>query len=411
MSKSASLIYCEHPASEYDRQKFKRAIEFTQARFTYKRIKGGYQCYCSRCGQHFTLNDEQLEQVKEAELCFHCAFSVKVLQKRPRKIYPKWTWLAICNEKGAINGYNVVWQGDEDIEILSAEHVLHYGNDGSQYLYGVTKNMGYSLTRNNNKNYWRKERWSYNSYLNYFYNVDEILAEEWKRKKGYYLGLNLELKSNQATFVKKGIYNENQLDYIRMFDLNHPEDLHKYKEYISRHHVPYNGRERKFSINTLDYLVRNNFSIGEYVDYVRTCETLGMNWEKPKDLYAKHNELLKIINAKKNEVYAQNVVKRHDQLAKNEWQKGSLAIHVVHDFQEMQKISTELKTCISRLYVKPYSTGTTDVYYGTTEGNTTFALEIANRKLQQLRGPCNTDVNDDVKKFVGEWCKRLGYQC
>lgn len=411
MSRSASLIYCEHPASADDLAKFKRAIEYTQGRLTYKRIKGGYHCFCYRCGQHYDLTDEQMQQTKEAGLCFKCAYQVKPVQKRSKKIYPKWSWLSICNEKGAENGYHVVWEGEEDnIRILYATHVLHYDTHGAKYIYGIVKNMGYSLCRTDSKNYWRKEGRSYNDYITYFWNVNEIMASEGLRKKDFYTALNLELKSNQATFVKNGIYNENQLAYIQLFDLNYPEELHKYKDYIARHRVPEHSEKVKLSVNTLEYLVRNNLPIGEFMDYVRACKMLGIKWEKPKNLYEKHDELIKMLEIRKNEAYAEKVKERHEQLAGNEWHKGSLAIHVFKSIQDMQNVSEKLSNCISRLYVKPYCEETTDVYYGTAENETTFALEIANRKLQQLRGPCNHTVNDDVKKFVKEWCKRLGYQ-
>lgn len=411
MTRSISLISYDHPASPDDLEKFKKVVRFSRGKLTHKRIKGGYSCYCSRCGQHFDLTDEQMAQTREAGLCFHCAHPVHIVQKRVTK-NPQygWAWLALCNEKGAMNGYHVLWKDEEDnIEIVNTTHVLHYV-DGKGYLYGIVKNMGYSISRTESRDYWRKERASYNAYINYFHIVEDNLTQMTQGKKEFYESLNLKLKSNQATFVKKGIYNEKQLSYIQRFDLNYPEELHKYKDYIRMHRVIEEDTLPKLSVNTLDYLVRNNFSAGEYFDYMRACRTLGIKWERPKDLCSKHNELLKLIDIRKNEVYAQNVKNRHEQLVKNEWKKGTMAIHVFHDIKEMQKVADQLKNCIAKLYVKPYSDKTTDVYYGTTDDNITFALEIANGKLKQLRGACNLPVNNDVTKFVGEWCRRLGYE-
>ena len=407
MSRSACLI-SEHPASSDDIAKFKRAIEFLQGRFTYKRVKDGYDCYCSRCGQHFTLKCEQLQQTKEAGLCFRCAHPVKVVQRRITTAYPKQEWLYTCNETGCFNGYYVLWEGTEgDIQIVATRQVLHYDEFGGRYLYGVVKNMGFSITRTNTREYWRKERSSYNAYINYFYSVEEALAEEVNGKKDYYEKQKLSLKSNQATFVKKGIYNENQLKYIQLFDLNYPEELHKYKDYISRHRI-FDSDEFKGSVNVLDYIVRHNYSVSDYRDYLRACKTLGIaKPEKyPKDLYEAHDRLMKIIDAKKNEVYEQRIKERHELLKTQEWQKGSFAVKTFTDFSDMQEVANTLKNCISRMYVKPYAEERTDVYYGTENGEITFAFEVTQKKLIQLRTFCNKSVNDETRAFVKEWCKK-----
>lgn len=413
-SRSASLISYDHPASDEDLEKFKRAIQASQSRFTYKRIKGGYACHCSVCGQSFDLTDEQLMQTKEAKLCFKCAYAVKVVQKRKRKDSTNRALLSIINEKGAENGYEVFWKGnDEHIDILKCNHVLHYDNQGGRYVYGIVKNLGYSLCHSGQKEYWRKEYPSYNPYLSYFVSVDGILAENWRSsKKAYYEGLKLQgLKSNQITFIKNGIYNETQLEYIQVFDLNYPEQLHKYSKYIELHRMPRNSDDLiKMSVNILDYLVRNNLSCGLYFDYVMSCKELGIKPGKPKDLSKAHDDVVKMIRFKDNEVYRNKIKERHSALMQKEWSKGEFAIHAFKDYFEMETVANKLKNCIAKLYVKPYSNGTTDVYYGTEGGEITFALEVANGSLKQLRGVCNSSVNENTTKFVNEWCRKYGYR-
>lgn len=408
-SKSASLISYDHPASEEDLEKFKRAIQASRSRFTYKRIKGGYDCHCSVCGQDFHLTDEQLLQTKEAGLCFKCAYAVKIVQKRKAKETYKRALLSIINEKGAENGYEVFWKGNDDhIDILKVFHVLHYDNQGGRYVYGIVKNLGYSLCHSENKNYWRKEYPSYNPYITYFISVDGIIAEKWRSsKKAYYEELELHgLKSNQITFIKNGIYNKEQIDYIQLFDLNYPEQVHKYSKYIELHRIPGHPEGLKLSANILDYLVRNNLSCGLYFDYMRGCKDLGIKPGKPKDLSKAHDDVVKMVRVKDNEAYRKKITERHLALMKNEWSKGKFAIHSFKDYFEMEIVAEKLKNCIAKLYVKPYSDGTTDVYYGTEDGEITFALEVVNGSLKQLRGVCNSSVNESTAKFVNEWCRR-----
>lgn len=407
MSRSICSVSYEHPASAEDRKKFMRAIQFMQKKFTYKRIKGGYDCYCSCCGEHFTLTDEQLLQTKEAGLCFKCAESVRVVQRRPVKETVKRAWLSILNENNAENGYMVTYKGDE---IIGCLHVLHYDGNGGRFVYGIVKNMGYSITYTENKSYWRKEATSYNPYRCYFYEAETPLLNAWKRKKDYYQSLKLDdLKSNQKTFIKKGIYNERQLDYIRVFDLDYPEQLHKYNKYIQIHAVRH-ADELKLSANILEYLVSNNFPIAEYTDYLNACKQLGLKPQKPKDLYKAHDDLVNIIKIAENKECNERIIGRYPEMQKNEWHKGKLAIHSFKDFSEMEKVATKLNNCIARLYAKPYSQGTTDVYYGTEDGQITFALEVANGKMMQLRGSCNRGVSNSIAKFVKGWCKKHGYQ-
>lgn len=411
MSRSVCLI-SEHPASYEDIQKFKRSVEYLQGRLVYKKAKNNYICHCYRCGKRFELNEEQFQQTKEAELCFHCGHPVKIIRHKKSEPHMQWSWLDICNEKGCINGYYVKWiDRDGDIEILGAEHVLKYDENGGRYLYGIVKNMGYSISRTD-KNYWRKERWGYNSYLSYFISVNEIMSKEWKRKRDYYEDLELnDLKSNQATFIKKGIYNENQLNYIRCFDLNYPEELHKYVRYIGIHRVFKDEIQSKLTVNTLDYLDRNNYPLREYIDYLRACKSANIKAEKyPKDLYKKHDEVMQLIKVQKDKIYDAKVKERHQRLMKKEWKKGQLEIHTFTDLSNMQSVADELKNCIARMYVKPYCEETTDVYYGTIDGKVEFALEVANGKLVQLRGHCNRAVDETIEKFVKQWCTKYTYQ-
>lgn len=411
MTKSVSSISYDYEATSQDLEKFKRAIEYLQGRLYHNRAKGGYNCHCTRCGQDFFLTDEQMRQTKEAELCFYCAKPVKVVLKRPtmRKIEHK--WMSIMNEKAAENGYDVLYERQGyDIRVIGAVHVLHHGANEATYVNGIVKNLGYSLCYSS-KNYWRKERTSYCPYLAYFSSVDEIMAEEWKRKKGYYLGLKLagklnDFKSNQLTFIKKGIYNENQLKYINVFDLNYPEDLHKYNRYISIHQLYMDDNIPRLSSRHLEYLDKNNYSLREYLDYMNGCKLLGIKPGKPANLTKAHNDVMSLIKVKEDELINKQIVERHDILAKKEWTKGALQIHVFNNFYEMETVATKLKNCIAKMYAKPYAAGRTDVYYGTENGNITFAFEIAQNKLIQLRGYCNGPATEPTKKFVKEWCKK-----
>lgn len=412
MSRSACLTSYDYEATSQDLEKFKQTIEFIQGRLYYKKAENGYLCHCCRCQKDFTLSKEQLQQTKEAGCCFNCALPVKAVQKRSAKETVEHKYLIIMNEKNAENGYDVYYKRQGyNIKVLNADHVLHHGANEATFIKSIVKNMGYSLCRTD-KDYWRKERQSYVPYISYFYSVDDAMQWDGTTRKDYYMKLDWDgFKSNQLTFIKNGIYCEDQLAYIKTFDLNYPEELHKYARYISIHKIYEEESPIKFSVNTLDYLDRNNYPLRTYIDYLRACKTANVRIEKyPKDLFKKHDEVMKLIQIQKDKIYDAKVKERHELLRKKEWKKGQLEIHTFEDLSNMQSVAEELKNCIARMYVKPYCEETTDVYYGTIDGKVEFALEVANGKLVQLRGHCNRAVDETIEKFVKQWCTKYTYQ-
>lgn len=406
-----SSISYEKVAIGEDLERIARAAHYKLGRLYYSKHKtNDYICYCSKCGTTFHTDKEHLEQMKEAGKCFKCAQDIKVTVRKNSPGAWRRDWICIKNEMNAWNGYELIWRVNGGVpEIDCCNHVLHK-EGGTTWLYRIVKNFAYSLGTywDKNKWYWRKERKSLNPYIDFFTSVE--YCEDWmmQTRKEYYKSLNLaNLKSNQQTFIRDGIYNQNQLKYIAIFDLNHPEEVHRYKKYIKIHSVPdYDG---KLNVHYLDYLAKDGKNIRTFFDYAGMLSTLGEKLDKPKDLDAAHDLAVKKIDAKKNAQYAKAIEELHDKLLEKEWQKDGYTIKVFTSYEEMVSVGEILHNCIGKYYVKPYATYRTAVYYGTKDGEITFALEVANKKLIQLRADHNKPVDKGTEKFVGEWCRRYNY--
>lgn len=404
----------EHKASSEDKKRLLNAAVFLLGRLWYKRTKKGYLCKCAKCGREYEVTSEILEQIKDSGKCFMCANTVKPIKGLQHDYAERREWLSIKNEKDAENGYEVMWKTTEgEPTITSCRHVLHR-ESGQTWLCGIQKTMGYLGTIWDPKKwlYWRKERPSYYEYLNFFSSVDDIEEDAKQTRKKFYQSVPLcdtlrHLKSNQQTFIRNGIFNENQILYIKLFDLNYSLDLAKHKKYIQYHACP--EIDEKFNVHLLDYLDRTDQSIRIYCDYVQACRQLGEKPAKPADLQEAEQALLDKIEMANNAKMNQQIIERRSELEAKEFSKGAFAIHVFKDIEEMQSVGRKLKNCIGKMYVSPYAEKRTDVYYGTNEGKITFAFEINKNRLVQLRAFANKEVDLPTKEFVAEWCRRFNY--
>lgn len=406
----------EHKASAEDQQRLLKSAQFLWNRLKYKRTKNGYLCRCSKCGREYEVDAERMAQIKASGKCYMCAINIKVVRDSGKEVAERREWLSIKNEKDAENGYEVLWKTIDGVPtITSCRHVLHVEN-GATWICGIQKTMSWCLGTcwdPERWTYWRKERPSYNAYLDFFSSVDGIEETAQQTRKTFYQSVPLcdtlrHLKSNQQTFVKKGIFNENQIFYIKAFDLNYASDLAKFGKYIRIHTCP--EIDRTFNVHILEYLARTNQSVRQYCDYVEACARIGEKPAKPADLAEAEATILDRLELIENAEKNQQIIERRSELEQKEFSKGPFAVHVFHDMAEMQHVGHKLKNCIGHMYVTPYAEKKTDVFYGTKDGEITFAFEVNKNRMVQLRAFANRDVDEPTKKFVREWCKRYAVQ-
>ena len=416
MSKSPCLTWDRELSQEEDELLIKTALMISR-RFYYKKLtKNQYQTICSVCGRESVINKQQLDMVREAGLCLHCANSIRTAVLKKDKA-PTREWIKIQTADKVYEGYRVVWRMEDGKIYHTAQHVAHfeYSNGwdrANAWVKGIVKSFSV-LVDQPEKDYWRKVRYqyqySYSSYDGFFSNANYWSSASKLTKRNYYEELDLpELKSNQKTFIKKGIYNPQQIAIIRWFDLNYPEQVHKYRKYIKAnyHRISIAEDEKILNESYLAYLDKNNFNVDLFHDYVRYCQILNQPISKPKDLYDEHQKQIEADRVRKLEKYRIAVQERFSEMKSFEYCKNQFQIKAFENVDEMVKVANTLHNCIARIYVPIYAEKRTDVLYGMEDGNITFAIEVNKGALKQLRGAMNNDVNDDVKKFVKEWCKK-----
>ena len=406
MSSSRCLIsYDRDLSAEEDEILLKTAIRLSH-RFVYHKLKANqYECTCSVCGQSRILTKHQLDMVRESGLCLWCAEFVKTSPEREEKA-PKREWVEISNE-----GYSVWWWKKEGKIYHRCDHVAHFVGD-TTYVKGIVKNFG-TLIDSHQLNYWRKTRTSYGSYSTDYRNYFSVTYRKPGTKKEYYTNYADSmptLKSNQLTFIKEGIYNLKQIAAIHMFDLNTPDQVHKYKTLIKRNSFRQPKLLPVLNPTFADYLQRNNYTISDFMDYYDMCRELDQKVEKPKDLYEAHQRQIQQKRTIELEEHRKKVEKRYSELKKHELKKGSLAVKAFDTVEKVQDVANTLNNCIARVYLPRYCDSVMDLYYGTKDGKFNFALEVAKGKVIQLRAKNNREVDQEVAQFVKRWAKKEGYE-
>lgn len=410
MSSSRSLIsYDRELSKEEDELLLKTAIRLSR-RFEYCKLKTNlYECKCSICEHKENLSKHELDMVREAGVCLWCGNWIKTSPKRPTKARVR-EWIALPGNYER-EGYSVTWWKENgEIKHIS-RHVAHFIGDVS-YVKGIVKNFG-SLIDSQFLDYWRKTRKSYGSYSSdyecYFERTDFGTFKSKREYYGFYADNMPTLKSNQLTFIKKGIYNMKQIAAIHMFDLNTADQVHKYKTLIKNNQF----REPKLlpvlNPTYADYIQRNNYTISDFMDYFDMCRELGQKLEKPKDLYEAHQRQIEQKKVMEIEKHKAQVKERYCELVSHEGSDGAMEIKAFKNVNTVSKVASTLNNCIARIYLPRYCEKRLDLYYGLKEGKINFALEVRKGEVVQLRGKNNRDVDPDVAAFVKSWAKKQGF--
>jgi len=310
-------------------------------------------------------------------------------------------------------GYWVEWSLYNGVLKIKSAHQVAYWTETQEYVRGIIYTMNGCLGQYCNRN-WRHVRqyYGYWKYHGAFYDAEPFAADEddpWdyaiKSKREYYqfISQGMNLKSDQVKFISNGLYDQNQLEYIRAFDLHDAKTVHKYTKYMKKYlcRSEYSG----WNVYTLDYLARNDIRIYDYKDYCDMCQTLGRKPDKPKDFKYWHDQIADACEVKKNEHLARLIRERGKSLIGYE-QKNTL-IKPIETYNELIDVSKELHNCI-RTYAEKYAKGNTDLYCMIVDGKLIGAIEIRQKRLVQARADHNASLPAKQQKIVNRWCTQQG---
>ena len=161
----------------------------------------------------------------------------------------------------------------------------------------------------------------------------------------------------------------------------------------------------------LGHIYFSNASI--YADYIGFCNRLGIPLSSPvkypKNLREAHDNLQNKIVIKnledKTKRIQEQVIKR---LYKYRYADERFVITPANSAEDLANESKALNHCV-RTYTDRYADGITSIFLIRKRDDVMtpfYTLELKSKKVNQVRGHHNCDPTDDVKNFVGDWCKR-----
>lgn len=370
------------------------------------KINGQQYIYCDQCHQWEPIDKKTRQMVNDSHVCPMCF-------RRAKGIKLKCNIMTHCliRPSETDQGYWVEWAlVDGELMIYKAHQVAYWDGDNEyvrNIIWTINGCVGW-LCRDT----WRKTRPGYYNrwrYWDAFYDTEPYEDDPWdsvaSTKREYYnfIAQTIELKSDQKKFISQGLYNENQLEYIRAFDLHNAKDVHKYTSYMKTYlcRSDYGG----WNVHTLDYLYRNKIPLYDWDDYCDMCVLLGRKADHPKDFKHWHDQIAAVAEIKKNEKVSLQIAKRAKKLPS--FEKKNATIKPIGSFEELTNVSKTLHNCI-RTYAERYAKGQTDLFCMIINGQLVGAIEVRDKRLIQARADHNGDLPTVAMKQVHQFCTEIG---
>lgn len=380
----------------------------------YVKRKAGYDVYCPNCQDYTKYPEDKFKEIKYSKCCPKCRCESIVKEyKKPLTIFG----FSFYETYKGSNGYevDVTFRFKKEFSVKT-KHVYKEEN-GKKYVKELWLGMGYTSAkpcwvygdvwpRNKKWHQITSERWLYD----FMICDDAYIPKTKKQILSEYERLNL--KSNQVKLILDHPFNSRQIRGIKMFDLKNSADVYKNRAYLERQ-FKYSGGyikdsdKYRFNVSTLVYLRKNDIGLSLYKDYVDMCKKLDRKPDKPKDFQLWHDRLTVMVHVAETKDLAKNIKKRYEELKENNYHRKNIDIKAFSTKKEIQHVSKCLHNCMSRLYMKDYASGETDLYHLDVDGIPVLAIEINEGKLTQCYGDKNSTPPKNLKNIVERWSNNI----
>ncbi len=168
-------------------------------------------------------------------------------------------------------------------------------------------------------------------------------------------------------------------------------------------------------IKVLPYIKKEKSSLTTYIDYLRDCEILEMDFTEkatlfPKNLEKLHVKLQKQIKRKKDEEAECKWIERRKKLkAKYSFKADGYTIVIPEKINDLIREGKDMHNCVGG-YIERVADGRTDVVYirDTAEIDKSLGtMEIKGGHIIQARGKYNRDLPTEVQDFVEKFRKEV----
>lgn len=380
---------------------------------------GEMVCWCDQCRRIEPISKTTLREVQAAQICPMCFREIRGTTRESDVI--SHIYVEVPQEEDSA-GFRVDYYFSKgNMEELSSRQVAYWSKSGAEYVFGITMNTGMSLILTPEKNYWRyvkpssyygyalnqKYRACMFNYQRYFMQAQdednrayEVFAS---KKKDFYKWMTAGepyLKTNQEAILRDGIYNQQQIRYIRAFDLKTRAQILRASAYIKRHYIDI--MPQRFTPATLEYLRKHNIRLSDYVDYADACTAIGRKVDRPSDFKHWHDEITKAAEKAVEEQTAIKIKSRAQSVG--EYEKEGILIAAIGSVTELTRIGQKLHNCI-RTYAERYAEGKCDLYCMLDADEIVGAIEVRNGRVIQAREDKNTGMTPKHMKALKDWAE------
>ena len=371
----------------------------------YRKTADGFETFCLCCGDHRNITTEDMRRIKASNLCPNCHNQVRfgLTEYEAIKEYVLIPELRRnCNEKA---GYIARVRWNFERSSIALQQVLHVDPLGTQYRNGIVKGMMGQIYETETGG-WLKCRTGSNYYgycllySDYFRQYTDEPKTKTRRQHYKSIPESELLKPNQREFVKRSLFNENQIRYIVTFNLKSEEEVLKHQTYMKKN--PIRLTDHRLNTTHLEYLKRNKIPAVDYLDYADDCRILGFKPGKPKDFEYRHQRYSEMARAKLKEQETERIRERAKELTT--FKGKTVRISPFTSAAQIIKAGKTLHNCIGS-YIERYSNGETDLFCIRSNGTIIGAIELQGMMIVQARGDRNKDIRDMPE--VGKWYKKV----
>lgn len=247
-----------------------------------------------------------------------------------------------------------------------------------------------------------------------------------------YKKFNLKEKSLDKIF-RVSTYWTKQLDQlkykdildIRRCNLKNLDELVMYKKYIEnnnyyryvkKYYRAYKSEKYRDKIQQEEKMSKYEF-LTYYNDYLQAAEKLGHDFNNgvylfPKNLREKHDLCTNLFEAKKLEHLNPGFYKSYQKNLKYIYSEGEYVILPCENVEQIVNEGKILSHCVASNYSVMYAKQQTNIFFIRDVNDIErplATLERRGKSVVQCRGYKNRSPNDDIKRFVNDWCKKFNY--
>ena len=162
----------------------------------------------------------------------------------------------------------------------------------------------------------------------------------------------------------------------------------------------------------LEYVVQNNISTYDYIDYIKNIDELGYQMRAstlyPKEFVKAHDDSTKKMNVKRSEILTKKIASYAKDLEKLNYEDSGLIIRAVLSQQELIDESKKLEHCV-KTYDKRVADRETAIFLIRKEEHDQepyVTLELKQKKIIQCRAFRNRVPEQEVIDFVNKWASK-----